>query len=288
MKRAILNADDFGLSPGVNRGILTAFRDGILTSTTMLVNLEHFEDAVALARQNPDLPVGIHLSLLWGRPLSEPAAVPSLVERDGAFPTRFAVLARRYVTGRLSLDQVRSEFRLQVRKFLDTGLTPTHVDTHKHVHCLPGVLEALAQVAAEFQIHKVRLPLDNGLAAKARRLGLSGLDAPWRDAFDRQMIRLLCRRGRARLQAYRLRTTDHFVGIEYSRALSPEVLAFILQNLESGVTEVMCHPGYDDPPAQRFSHAPPDRGQQLRALTAAAARQAARDGGVQLVSFQEL
>ena len=84
--KAIINADDFGLSPGVNRGIVSGFRDGVLTSTTMLVNLPHFEDAVNLARDNPDLPVGIHLSLLWGRPVSEPHRVPTLIERDGCFP----------------------------------------------------------------------------------------------------------------------------------------------------------------------------------------------------------
>jgi len=90
------------------------------------------------------------------------------------------------------------------------------------------------------------------------------------------------------LRSYGLRTTDHFVGIEYSRALSPAVLAFILQNLESGVTEVMCHPGYADPPALRFSHSPPDRELQLRALTDAAAQAAAASAGVELVSYHDL
>jgi hopanoid biosynthesis associated protein HpnK len=288
MKKAILNADDFGLSPGVNRGILAAFRHGILTSTTLLANLEAFDDAVTLAQQNPDLPVGIHLSLLWGRPVSDPAEVPSLVDHTGYFPTSFGVLARRYFSGRLALDQVRSELRRQVRKVLDAGLQPTHLDTHKHIHCLPGILDALAAVAAEFKIDKVRLPLDNGLAAKARRQGLRGLEAPWRDALDRQLIRLLCRRGNRRLEARGLRTTDHFIGIEYSRALSSEVLAFILRNLESGVTEVMCHPGYDDPPALRFSHSPPDRELQLKALMDDAAKAAVASCGVELVSYRDL
>ena len=73
MKRLIINADDFGLSPGVNRGILEAFKDGILTSTTMMVNMEHFDEAVEIAHRHPDLPVGIHLSLLWGPPVARPA-----------------------------------------------------------------------------------------------------------------------------------------------------------------------------------------------------------------------
>ena len=155
MRRLLVNADDFGLSPGVNRGILAAFRDGILTSTTMLVNLPCFDDAVSLAVANPGLPVGIHLSLLWGSPVSDPATVPSLVERNGLFPRSLAVLVRRYFLGGLQLDQVRTEFRAQIERFKRAGLTPTHVDTHKHVHCLPGVLDALADVAKELSIQRV-------------------------------------------------------------------------------------------------------------------------------------
>ena len=157
----IINADDFGLTPGVNRGILGAFRDGVLTSTTMLVNLRFFDEAVIIARDNPDLPVGIHLSLLWGRPVTDPARVPSLVERDGSFPRSLGVLARRYFMGRISEEEVKVELRSQVQKFLDAGLTPTHVDTHKHVHSLPGVLRAVTEVAREFGIERVRLPIED-------------------------------------------------------------------------------------------------------------------------------
>ena len=121
-RRVVVNADDFGLSPGVSRGILRAFREGVLTSTTMLVNLDGFDDAVALAKANPDLPVGVHLTLLWGRPVSDPEAVRRLVDRDGRFPDSPGALLRRYVFGRLPRSQVRDEFRRQVWKFVDAGL----------------------------------------------------------------------------------------------------------------------------------------------------------------------
>jgi predicted glycoside hydrolase/deacetylase ChbG (UPF0249 family) len=157
-RSVIINADDFGLSPGVNRGIVKAFRDGVLTSTTMLVHLEHFEDAVRLARECRDLPVGVHLSLLWGRPVSDASEIPTLVGADGRFPTRLSTLAARYFRGRLSPDEARLEFRNQIRAFVDSGLSPTHVDTHKHVHCLPGILGALIAAARESGVDKVRLP----------------------------------------------------------------------------------------------------------------------------------
>ena len=90
MPSVIINADDFGLSPGVNRGILEAFENGVLTSTTLLANLDHFDEAVQLAREHPELPVGVHLSLLWGPPISPPGSVRSLVEQ-GALEERFSI-----------------------------------------------------------------------------------------------------------------------------------------------------------------------------------------------------
>ncbi len=286
-RRMIFNADDFGLSPAVNRGILEAFREGVLTSTTMLVNLDHFEDAVAIAGRNPDLPVGIHLSLLWGRPVSSPEQVPSLVDRGGCFPRRLAVPARRYVLGRLDPDHVRREFRAQIRTFLDAGLTPTHVDTHKHVHGLPRVMEALGAVAAEFGIDKVRLPVERGLTRK----GGPGGPAPkvsWKGAAKRRLVRLLCRRHRSILRSYGLRTTDHFVGIGYMDCLNSQVICFILQNAAEGVTEVMCHPGYSDEASRRFSSTAPDREEELRGLVDDRVRAEADASAISLISYRDL
>jgi len=147
-RSVILNADDFGLSPAVNRGILEAFGQGVLTSTTALVNLPGFRDAVRIAREHPELAVGVHLSLLWGPPVSPPHEVPSLVAADGCFPAGVTTLARRYLLRRLSLAEVRLEFSRQIGRFREAGLQPTHVDTHKHVHALPGVLEALIAAAS--------------------------------------------------------------------------------------------------------------------------------------------
>src|SRR4030042_5568247 len=96
MKKVIINADDFGLSPGVNRGILCGFRDGIVTSTTMMVNLPAFDDAVQIIKENPDLPVGIHLTLLWGKPVTDFFKIPTLVCRNGCFPNSLTVLSRRH------------------------------------------------------------------------------------------------------------------------------------------------------------------------------------------------
>ncbi len=280
--RVIINADDFGLSPGVNRGIVSGFRDGILTSTTMLVNLNHFDDAVSLARDNPDLPLGIHLSLLWGRPLSEPLDVPTLVERDGCFPRSLSTLAARYFVGRLSRKQVCLELRNQVRKFLDAGLTPTHFDTHKHVHCLPGILEAVIEVAGEFGIERLRLPLEDELDFRPPA------GPSWTSSAKRRLIRFLCRGSRARLDQAGIRTADHFVGIAYQACLNSDVLHLILSHLRDGVTEIMCHPGYDDESLREFSSTPPYREAELQGLKDRRVKDLVSSGTIKLTHYGDL
>jgi chitin disaccharide deacetylase len=288
MRRLIINADDFGLSPGVNRGILAAFRDGVLSSTTMLVNLAHFEDAVSLALANRALPVGIHLSLLWGAPVSKPANVSSLVERDGRFPRSLAVLARRYFLGGLQMDHVRTEFNAQIRRFQQAGLTPTHVDSHKHVHCLPGILRALVDVAEEAGIRRVRVPYEQAVGAS----GTAGeLDPPPRSinaTIKSQIVGYLCRNGRTAVQRRGLRSTDHFVGIEYQDNLDEQTVRFILSNLREGTTELMCHPGYDDDVAREYSRTPPHRETELATLQARGVRDFLQARGIELISYNDI
>ena len=284
MQRVIINADDFGLSPGVNRGILDAFRHGVLTSTTMLVNLPSFDDAVRVARNNPGLPTGIHLSLLWGPPVSEPSRVPSLVESGGLFPRSLTVLARRYFSGALNLNEVRAEFRAQIERFRRAGLTPTHVDSHKHVHCLPGVLEALADVVHDQGISRVRFPYEGGLATRHVEMPRTGSA---KARVKSQIVGFLSRRGRATLERHHLRTTDHFAGIEYMDSLDRVTLRFILSNLREGVTELMCHPGYDDDLAREYSRMP-HREVELAALQDPAVRECLTQRGVQRISYNDL
>lgn len=275
----IINADDFGLTPGVNRGVLSCFREGVLTSTTMLVNLRFFEDAVAIARENPDLPVGIHLSLLWGRPISAASAVPTLVESDGCFSRGLGRLARRYFLGRLSMDEVQREFRAQIRKFLDAGLQPTHFDTHKHVHSLPGIRRALIAVAEEFGIRKLRIPLENGVGGGRPSLVT---------AIERNVVRFLCRDSRAELERAGFKTTDNFVGIDHMEQLDARALSEILRNLPDGVTELMCHPGYADEHLSEFARTPPDREQELAGLKDPAVKQLVASRGIRLMNYGEL
>jgi len=284
----IINADDFGLTPGVNRGIVSAFREGVLTSTTMMVNMRFFDEAAELAQANPDLPVGIHLTLLWGRPVSDPVAVPSLVDKEGRFPRSLGTLGRRYMVGRLEPEHLKVEFRAQIHKFQQAGLRPTHLDTHKHVHCLPGVLSAMLAVAREFDIRRIRFPAEHELtigpggdAPAVPRSSLSG-------KAKQQLIRVLCARNRDKLAPAGVRTTDHFVGIRYQNCLNSGVFRLILDNLGMGVTEIMCHPGYNDEHLGEYSSVPPYREQELEGLKDPAVRELVQQRSIRLMHYGEL
>ena len=207
MRRLIVNADDFGRAPGVSRGIVEAHRAGILTSTTLMVNLPWSRDASDLAVSVPALGVGLHLSFCYGESLASDA--PSLLGDDELLDRNLARLQ-----GRLLVEDIDREARAQLERFRKlTGRNPTHIDSHQHVHSWPEVREAVAQIAQE------------------NDLPLRAIDADHR-AFLRQLG---------------VRTTDHFVGDFFSPgSMTADRLLIALESLPDGDTELMCHPGYDD------------------------------------------
>jgi len=243
-KRLVVNADDFGFTPDVNRGILVAHRDGILTATTLMANGEAFEDAVRLARNTPALDVGCHLVLISGRSLLPPyAPLPASV------PELLRALAARRIC-------VYDELAAQVRKILAAGLEPTHLDTHKHTHLAPPVLNAVARISEEFEIRWVRRPL---------------LPAPFRRALARHGCRM----------------TDHFAGFRITgRFRSPELVELI-RGLPEGTTEFMCHPGYcRDDLRRAHTRLKESRERELEALVAPAVRAALMEAGVELANYR--
>jgi predicted glycoside hydrolase/deacetylase ChbG (UPF0249 family) len=285
MKSVIINADDFGLSPGTNRGIVDAFREGVLTSTTLLANMDHFADAVALAHDNPELPVGVHLCLVWGHPVSAPGSIPSLIVGEGAFPGKLSTLARRAATGRLSAEEVATEFRAQVTKVLEAGITPTHLDTHKHTHCLAPVMEGLLTVATEFAIGKVRLPVEHDPAPGPPPVAAISL----KSRAKRDLLRLLFRNSRELLERRGVVTTDRFFGVGHQDRLDAGVLSALLSRAGEGSTEIMCHPGRADGEAPGPSRIPTARRQaEVEALLADGPRKAALAAGIRLISYRDL
>lgn len=240
-RRLIVNADDLGYDPAVNEGIVLAMRSGVVTSSTLMVNLPHSAHGATLAR---GLPVGLHLNLSRGSPLS--ATFPASFLREGAFEETLA--------GSLPAEVVAEEAAAQLARAEELlGATPTHVDVHRHLHRLEGVLEGLSRAAAARGL-PVRA-LDEGMRATLRRSGV--------------------------------RTTDHFVGEAGGEAYWTEQrFAETVAALEEGLTELMCHPGY--PPRETRTSYALQRAVELATLTSAAARKAVDESGVALVSFADL
>jgi len=253
VRKLVVNADDFGFTRDVNQGIVEAHRDGILTATTLMATGAAFDDAVRLAKENPSLDIGCHLVLVGSAPY--PLTVPQLVQ----------VVAFRRI-------KIYDELAAQVRKILDAGLSPTHLDTHKHTHLLPPVLDAIAGISEEFRIPWVRRPFDfEGAGWKTRAM------------------RMMTGRFAAVLSSHGCRSTDWFAGFRITGHYRASDLVDLFRALPEGSTEFMCHPGRcgDELRAAstRLKHS---REEELRALTSPEVRAALRESGIELATYRQL
>ena len=285
-KLLIVNADDFGLEQETNSGIVNAHAQGVVTSASLIANGAAFEHAVMLAREHPALDVGAHLTMtrgssLVGGPLLEPPAVPSLVGRDGLFFQSPAALAGRIVLGLVSSSQVRKELRAQMKKMESAGIRITHIDSHQHIHVLPPVFRIVAELACEFGVKWIRLPLIWTLSAGRLRVGMLR-------RVQRRLLTTLARRNLHALTETGLRTPEYHVGFDLSGRLSEEEIEQIVTNLPGGIVELSCHPGSDDSVLSR-NHPWGYRWQQeLSALCSARVRRAIEGAGVKLVGYSSL
>jgi hopanoid biosynthesis associated protein HpnK len=290
MKRLIVNADDFGMTPGVNRAIVHAHRNGIVTSTSLLANGLAFDDAVAAARENPSLGVGVHLNLTEGVPVGDPRKLAGLVNPAGEFAAGPAALVKRMLTRQIPADAIEHEFRAQIERVLASGIEPTHLDGHQHVHMWPPVFQLTARLAAEYGLAGVR-------SSRERRTRLPALlrrNRPFRGKIIRQMgggvgIALLAVSAQAALRAAGVASPDYFYGVSATGYLDAATLEDILRDVPEGTSELMCHPGYVDAAlARRPTRLLAQREKELEALTRPQARILIRECGIQLITYRDL
>lgn len=274
MKRLIVNADDFGLTPGINRGILAACTEGIVNSLSLMPTGRAFPEAAEMARSLPGIDAGIHLALTGETPLSPADRIPSLVEPGGLLlrtPHRFFF---RYLLGRISSGEAERELRSQIEAFLLKNLTPSHVDSHCHIHMFPPLFRLVSQLAAEYRIPRIRISCESlwqrpdlrslNLKFGARCLQIMGLN-------------VLAGGFRERARRIRLQPADHTTGLQYSGHLGTRRLLSLLERLQSGATEIICHPGYENDPARnRYGHWNYEWEAELEALTAPQTREKIR------------
>ncbi len=282
MKRLIINADDFGLSHSVNEGVILSHRRGVLTSATLMVNTPGFEEAVRLAAENPKLGIGLHLNWVRGRPVSPPAAVPSLVDSRGLFFSSGAGFLRRLFSGRIKREDLLREGRAQVERALAAGVRLSHFDSEKNVHVFPRLMDVVLELAGSFGIRKVR---------SIREFGLSG---PPSQTLKALLLTAACRLSARRLKEEGIVIVDRFYGICKSGRMTAERLKKIFGGLVDGTAEVMVHPGLVDEELRNLEttmgayYINRFREAELRALTDPGLVEAARRFGVRLISYHDL
>lgn len=243
--KLIVNADDFGYSPGINYGIISAWRDGIVSSASMMVNLPGFRHAVELAKAHPGLGVGVHLVLTCGRPVAD--AATTLTDESGRFRSYEEAVAV------AAADEVEREWAAQIERFLSTGLSPTHLDSHHHVHGAPQLFPVFLRLAERYG-----LPI--------RRPDLRG-SVSYGD----------------------VRTTAAFHPDFYGEGATYETLERLIRQSPALETmEIMCHPGYVDQPLLDGSSYALERARELAVLTDERTKALLACSGVQLVTYKQI
>jgi chitin disaccharide deacetylase len=274
----IVHADDFGISESVNQGIVEANLGGILTSASIMANGGAFEHAVQLAQMHPSLDVGIHLTLVEEKPILAPETIPSLCAGTGCFHAHAINFTERYFQGRIDLDDVRKELDAQISKVLATGLSISHLDSHQHLHMLPGILKITLELARKYGIARLRFPNEAIRGYMLRKPGGLGRVA------QLAVLNAFCALGKNKIP----NRPDHFVGFYHGGALNlPNLLEIISHLPASGVCELMCHPGHDDPSSARahWGYRWPD---ELAALVDLDVAAALRARSVKLISYRDM
>ncbi|UNC91421.1 chitin disaccharide deacetylase [Candidatus Contubernalis alkaliaceticus] len=250
--KLIVNADDFGYDPGINKGVIHAFRKGIVTSTTIMVNQPYCEEAAKLAAQEPELGVGLHVNLTRGRPVSSAENIPGLLSEAGIFwePDSF-------YQQKVEKSEVQKEIAAQLDKLMNLGISPTHMDAHHHLHFHPVVLEVMVELAGKY-----RLPL-------------------------RHVDKNTC----SYFQRMHIPTPDFFVSSFFGEDATVDNLVSILTELNTespgSAVEVMCHPGFINDFTAESSYQDP-RQKELEVLCSKEIKELIYSLNIQLINFKSL
>jgi len=248
--RLIINADDFGLTSGINRAVEQLHQAKVLTSATLMATGPAFNEAVAISRANPGLGIGCHIVLTDGIPVSHPERIPTLLGADGkTFRPSLLDFVQALLRNTIREEEIEREALAQIQKLQHAGINVTHVDTHKHTHLFPAVARPLLRAMNQSSIAAIRNPFEPAFTQNLahsgfkRRLQLSLLKR-LRPAFQRH----------SELQRSEVLTADGTLGISATGNLNATTLLEILGVFPtSGTFELVCHPGYNDAELDRIT-----------------------------------
>ncbi|MEH1855637.1 MAG: hopanoid biosynthesis-associated protein HpnK [Nostoc sp.] len=234
---AIINGDDFGFSEGVNQAIIKAHKEGVLTSTSLMVSADAAKEAVNLAKANPNLAVGLHLVLICGRSVLPPEQIPHLVDKQGNFSNSPFFAGLRYQFVKETYQELRQEIRAQLEKYRSTDLPLSHVDGHLHLHIHPVVLRILVDLAPEFDIKVIRLPSEElGMTLRVNRSHLL-TKLVWSGVFGR-----LRRYGEKLLESQGISFTERVYGLLQTGGITEEYLLGLIPQIQANLVEIYSHP----------------------------------------------
>ena len=281
-KVLIVTADDFGIRPEINAGIIKGHKDGIITSAALLVNGMATNDAVQLSEENPNLEVGLHLSLVEGYCLS---GGQSLVDREEYFPGRsclhrqWRAFLAAFLRRRISKIELKNEMRIQIETFLRARKSIPFLNSTQHVHLLPSIQDIVLSLCEEYGIRWVRVPLPG----EKMNFSIRGLQLEILKWFGKKFV------NRAQRSKINPSFPDTFLGFEESGNLSEQQILDLIEGLKPGVTELMTHPGHESPflRARLNGYRNFSWESELQTLVSPAIRDRIEARNIQLCSFSE-
>ena len=286
MRRLIVNADDFGFTPGVNRAIVEAHTLGIVTSSTLMANGPAFGEATQMAKASSALSVGCHIVLIDGEPVLDPSRLPTIT-RARKFRDGLKTFAARALTRRMNAGEIESEARAQIQKIQSAGIAVSHIDTHKHTHIFPQILRPLLRAARGCGVRALRNPFGPRFPLRSSQL----LSQPnlWTRFAELRILSRFAGQFRRAVDREGFATPDGTLGIEVTGTLDERLFQAIAQSIPDGTWEFVCHPGYNDADlAAAKTRLRESRELELKVLTMPAAREVLAQAGVQLISYRDL
>ena len=287
MRRLIINADDLGFTSGVNRAIFEAHTRGVATSATLMANGPVFVEAVELARAAPQLSIGCHVVLIDGRPVLQAGQVSSLIGKDSQFRDGIKAFAARAMAKRMDEAQIEAETTAQIRKLQATGISVSHVDTHKHTHLFPNVLRPVLRAAAACGVRAVRNPF--GPRRPLRSGQLLARPGLWKRYVEMKILSKFAGNFRNEVNCQGFASPDGTLGIEVTGALDETLFRAIAESVPEGTWEFVSHPGYNDADLQAAkTRLRASREIELHVLTLPGARETLLRAGIELISYRDL
>lgn len=275
MKQLIVTADDFGLSKSISEGIVRACREGIVTSINFLPTGPSFEETLYLIKDLKLQEIGAHLSLTETAPVTYPGQIPTLVTRSGRFHKSYMDFFLNLFLKKISREDIVLELRNQLERVKKIGIPITNLTSHEHIHMMPGLLEIFVSLAREYSIPFVRYPHADKLVRPLRLNKFFKLSLLL--SLEKNMGYVIEKEG--------LRVTDHFIGFLDSGNLNEEVLIRLLNKLEDGVTEMVCHPGFLSPELLDKCIFHLNCEGELAAMTSRRVKKFIQDNGIILTTF---